>query len=223
MLSPGMRGLTLFIIIGWVWVVAALPAGALTWEKSSLDFSVEAGSADLVAEFPFKNEGAAPVTITGLKASCGCTTPTVESRVVPAGGAGVIKATYAPGDRTGPQSARITVVTNEPDVAPAVLQLRVDIQPLILITPRLVHWAQADGLVARVIELKRTGKSAVRIGEPKLQADTVTVALTPGAEPDTWRLTLAPKSVDAPFTTKIEIPVVTGERTVMYSVFAVAR
>jgi len=218
-----MRRLTAFIIIGWAWAVVALPVSALTWEKSGLDLAVEAGAGEVVAEFPFKNEGTAAVTIRELKASCGCTTPTVESRVVPAGGSGVIKATYATGDRSGPQSVRITVVTNEPGSEPVVLPLRVDIQPLVSITPRLVHWSQADGLVARVIELKRTAKSAVRLGEPKPQADTLTVALTPGAEPDTWRLTLTPKSVDAPFTTKIEIPVITGERTITYSVFAVSR
>ena len=218
-----MRGLNAFIIIGWAWVATALPASALTWEKSGLDLSVEAGAGDVVAEFPFKNEGTAAVTIKELKASCGCTTPTVESRVVPAGGSGVIKAVYATGDRSGPQSVRITVVTNEPGSELVVLPLRVDIQPLVSITPRLVHWSKADGLVARIIELKRTAKSAVRLGEPKLPDDTVTVALTPGAEPDTWRLTLTPKSAEAPFTTRIEIPVSVGERTISYSVFAVSR
>jgi len=218
-----MRGLTAFIIIGWAWAVAALPAVALTWEKSGLDFTVEAGSGDVLAEFPFKNEGASPVTIKELKASCGCTTPTVESRIVPAGGAGVIKATFAPGDRVGPQSARITVVTNEPGSEPVVLQLRVDIQPLISITPRLVHWSKTDGPTERVIELKRLAKAEVHIGEPKLEADTLAVALTPGAEPGSWRLTLTPKSLEVPFTTRIEIPVRVGERTMTYWVFAVAR
>lgn len=218
-----MRGLSTVIVIGWGWMMSALPAGALTWEKSTQAVDVEAGAGDLVVEFPFKNEGTAPVTIKELKASCGCTTPTVAARVIPAGDKGAVKVTYSPGGRVGPQSVRVTVTTDEAGNAPIDLQLRVDIRPLVSITPRLVHWTKADGPVARTIELKRMSKEAVRVGEPVLPGDTVTVALAPGAEPDTWRLTLTPRSLDEPFTTKVEIPVAVGERTVMYSVFAVAR
>lgn len=200
-----------------------LPAMALTWETASLDVSVEAGSGDVVIEFPFKNDESAPVTIRELKASCGCTTPTVETRHVAAGATGVVKATFATGDRVGPQSAHVTVTTDEAGSAPVNLQLRVDIKPLVSLTPRLVHWTAADGPVGRTIELKRLSKSAVRVGEPKTAGDQVTVELKPGKEPDTWSLTLTPKSVEAPFTTKVEIPVAVGERVVTYSVFAVVR
>lgn len=218
-----MRRLNIITVMAWGLVVTANPAVALTWEKAALDLSVEAGAGDLVAEFPFKNKGAAPVTIRELTASCGCTTPTVETRLVPVGGKGVIKATYAVGGRVGSQSAHITVTTDEAGAEPASLQLRVNIQPAISVTPRLVLWAKADGLVSRTIEIKRLSKTAVRLGEPKAAGDTLNVELKPGAEPDVWRLTLTPKSVDAPFTTKVEIPVTVGERVTTYSVFAVVR
>ena len=188
-----------------------------------MDVSVEAGSGDVVAEFPFKNEGTSSVTITELAASCGCTAPTVENRVVPAGGRGVIKAVFATGDRTGPQAVYIIVTTDEPGATPADLRLRVDIKPLVSVTPRLVQWTKTDGLVSRTVEIKRLGKAVVQIGEPKPTSDTVSVELKPGAEPDTWRLTLTPKSVDAPFTTKVVIPVTVGGRAVAYSVFAAVR
>ncbi len=208
-----------------VWILgSALSARALTWEKSTLDLSVEAGSGDLVAEFPFKNEGAKPVTIQELQASCGCTTPTVESRLVPAGGKGTIKVTYAVGDRVGPQSSHVTVTTDEANTEPATLQLHVNIQPAVSITPRLVHWTKADGLVARVIEIKRLSKATVLVGEPKPAGDApLTVELKPGAAADTWLLTLTPKSIEASFTTKVEIPITVGERATTYSVFAIVR
>ena len=209
--------------MAWVLVAPPLPAMALTWEKTALDLSVEAGSGDLVAEFPFKNEGAAPVTIRELSASCGCTTPTVETRLVPAGGKGVIKVAYAVGDRVGPQSAHITVTTDETEAKPSTLQLRVNIQSAISVTPRLVLWSKADGLVCRTIEIKRLSKTAVSLGEPKAAGDTLTIDLKPGTEPDSWLLKLTPKSIEAPLTTKIEIPVTVGERATTYSVFAIVR
>lgn len=210
--------------IATVWVLASvLPAGALTWERSALDLSMEVGAGDLVGEFPFKNERAEPVTIRELKASCGCTEPTVESRLIPAGGTGVIKVAYAAGSRVGPQTARVTVTTDEAGVEPVTLQLRVNIQPVVSLAPRLVLWTRTDGPIGRTIEIKRLSKAVVRVVEAKPVADTLKVELKPGAEPDTWSLTLTPKSVDSPFTTKVEIAIAVGERTMTYSVFAIVR
>ena len=207
-----------------VWVAAfTTHLSALTWERVSQEFTLEAGAGDLIAEFPFKNERAKAVTITETKASCGCTTPTVDSRVIPAGGKGVIKVTYAPGDRVGPQSSLVTITTDEAGVAPATLQMHIQIEPAIVLTPRLVLWTKADELVGRTISIKRMSKAPVRVLEPKLNGDALTVDLKPGAEPDSWLLTLTPKAVETPFTTKVEIPVVVGERTVTYSAFAVVR
>jgi hypothetical protein len=218
-----MCGPRTLIAISWIWVVTALTAKALTWEKAALDLSVEAGSGDLVAEFPFKNEGSAPVTIRELAASCGCTTPTVETKLVPVGGKGVIKLNYVVGDRVGPQSVHVTVTTDEAGATPSTLNLRVNIQPAVSLTPRLVHWTKADGPMARTIEIKRLSKAAVQVSGGKPANDMVLVELKPGTEPDTWLLKLTPKSVEAPFTTKVEIPITVGERKMTYSVFAVVR
>jgi len=103
------------------WVVTALTAKALTWEKAALDVFVEAGSGDLVVEFPFTNEKKEAVTIRELKASCGCTEQTVDSRVVAGGGKGSVKLTYAAGDRVGPQSVHVTVTTDEAGTTPSTL------------------------------------------------------------------------------------------------------
>jgi hypothetical protein len=202
---------------------SGLPAHALTWEKAALDVSVEAGSGDLVVEFPFTNEKKEPVTVRELKASCGCTEPTVDSRVVAAGSKGAIKLTYTTGDRVGPQSVHVTVTTDEAGAMPSTLNLRVNIQPAVSLTPRLVHWTKADGPVARTIEIKRLSKAAVQISEVKPASDTLLVELKPGTEPDTWLLKLTPKSVDTPSTTKVEISITVGERKMTYSVFGVVR
>jgi hypothetical protein len=104
-----------------------------------------------------------------------------------------------------------------------ILNLRVNIQPAISATPRLAQWTKADGIVSRVIDIKQLGKTAVRLAEPKLSGGTLSAELKPGAEAGTWHLTLTPKSVETPFTTKVEIPFTVGERAMIYSVFAVVR
>lgn len=208
-------------------MVLALTGGpvgyALTWEKSSLDFAVGAGSGPLIAEFPFKNESDSTVTITELKSSCGCSEPTVKSKVIPAGGADVLKVVYTPGDRVGPQSAQLTVTTDEKNGSPAVLRLRVNIQPTLSLTPRAVRWVKADGAVPRVITLKQLGEKPVRIVEVKPATDAVSAELKPGAEAGTWTLTLTPKALEPVSTTKVEIVIETGGSKTTYSVFGLVR
>lgn len=218
-MHPVRRSGLLFLVC-----VIITPLSALTWERQSApDLAMEAGNEALVTEFRFKNERPEPVTIRELKASCGCTAPTVETQLIPAGGKGVIKVTYTPGDRVGGQTAQVTVITDEVGAEPATLQLRINIRPAISLTPRLVLWKKADGLVGRTIEIKRLSKAAVSIVAPKPTSDNVNVEIKPGATADTWLLTLTPKSVETPSTTKVEIPVTVGERRLMYSVFAVVR
>lgn len=198
-------------------------AHALTWEKTSLNLTIEAGSGNVIAEFPFTNEGATQVTITELKSNCGCTAPTVKSKVISAGGADVLKVVYALGNRVGPQNIQVIVRTDEAGRGPAIINLRIDIQPLISITPRMVHWTKADGPITRVIDIKQLAKSPVRLGEIKTTDDALAVELKSGAESGVWQLSVIPKSVEIPFTTKVEIPIIVGERVTTYSVFAIAR
>jgi hypothetical protein len=68
--------------------------------------------------FEFTNTGKAPLVISGVSASCGCTTPEWTKEPVPAGGKGVIKATYNATGRPGPFNKSITVRSNatEPTV-----------------------------------------------------------------------------------------------------------
>jgi hypothetical protein len=198
-------------------------ASALTWEVSSRDLNLDAGEGQATAEFPFKNETNSVVTITSLKSSCGCSEPIVNAKVIPAGERAVVKVVYTPGDRIGPQSAQITVVTDEAGVAPVSLRLRVDIKPAVALLPRLVRWSKSDGVVPRTIEIKQLGEKSVRILEVKPASDALSAELTSGKEAGTWILTLVPKSTELPSTTKVLILTETGDRKTTYSVFGIVR
>jgi hypothetical protein len=144
-----MRGVGVLCLMG-----VSISAHALTWEKSTVDLTLDAGSPDVVVEFPFKNEGTETVTFKEIKASCGCTRAETDSQSIPPGGKGVIKATYAVGDRTGPQAVQVVVSTSEAGSALKILRLNLTIQPPVSMTTRLVQWTKADGLIPRTIQIK---------------------------------------------------------------------
>lgn len=62
--------------------------------------------------FRFKNTGNAPVTITKVNTSCGCTSTSWTTTAVAPGEYGVVTAVYDPDGRQGPFEKEITVETN---------------------------------------------------------------------------------------------------------------
>lgn len=201
----------------------SISAHALTWEKSTVALTLDAGSPDVVVEYPFKNEGRETVTIKEIKASCGCTQAVADSQSIPPGGKGVIKATYAVGDRTGPQAVQVVVTTSEPGSALTILRLNLTIHPPVVLTPRLVQWTKVDGLIPRTIQIKQAGSTPVSKVEAIPIGNEMVVELKPGTEPGQWTLCLTPKRVDQPLTAKIEVRATTGDRTTSHWVYALVR
>lgn len=85
-----------------------------TPEETSHDFGT-IGENDGFAEhiFKFKNTGNAPLTITRVQASCGCTKPEWTQVPVEPGQEGVIIITFSPQGRIGNFNKSATVYTNE--------------------------------------------------------------------------------------------------------------
>lgn len=66
-------------------------------------------------EFPFVNQGDAPLVIQQVIASCGCTTPVWPKEPIPPGGHGTIQVTYSTVNRPGVFTKSITIYNNSND------------------------------------------------------------------------------------------------------------
>lgn len=62
--------------------------------------------------FKFTNTGGEPITITNVKSSCGCTTPSWSKTPIKPGATGYVEASYDPRNRPGHFSKTITVQSN---------------------------------------------------------------------------------------------------------------
>lgn len=85
----------------------------ITFEKTEHDFGKiheEAGRVSVV--FNFKNEGMAPLVLSNVRASCGCTTPTWTKEPVEPGQTGSITVTYNPNGRPGRFQKTVTITSN---------------------------------------------------------------------------------------------------------------
>lgn len=63
-------------------------------------------------QFKFKNTGSNPLTLTSVKASCGCTTPSWSKEPIAPGKEGFINVSFNTKNREGVQSKTVTVTGN---------------------------------------------------------------------------------------------------------------
>lgn len=96
----------------------ALAQAKISFDKEAHNFGTvkeEDGPAEVT--FTFTNTGDQPLTLSHVKASCGCTTPSWTKEAVAPGETGKITASYNPARRPGAFSKTITVRSNaEPSV-----------------------------------------------------------------------------------------------------------
>ena len=94
--------------------VAAKPAGETAvaeWDSPSHDFGKIKQGIPVTHEFKFVNTGKAPIIITNVTASCGCTTPAWTHDAVMPGQSGFVKATFSAASM-GAFDKTVTVTAN---------------------------------------------------------------------------------------------------------------
>ena len=85
-------------------IASAQNKAVISADETSFDFGTHT--------FKIKNTGEAPLVLTRVIASCGCTTPEWTKEPIAPGKTGDIKITYNPKDRPGPFVKTISVYSN---------------------------------------------------------------------------------------------------------------
>lgn len=88
------------------------PSSKMVIQQAKYDYGVIMQGAIVRHEYSFKNTGEADLLITGVKASCGCTTPDYPKGVIPPGGNGIISVLFDSKGKLGRQNPHIDVFTN---------------------------------------------------------------------------------------------------------------
>lgn len=85
----------------------------ITFDKTTHDFGkINESDGRVTTIFTFKNEGMAPLALSNVRASCGCTTPKWTKEPIEPGQTGEITVTYNPNGRPGRFQKTITVTSN---------------------------------------------------------------------------------------------------------------
>ena len=94
-------------------IASAQNKAVISADETSFDFgTIKEANGNLSHTFKIKNSGEAPLVLTRVIASCGCTTPEWTKEPIAPGKTGDIKITYNPKDRPGPFVKTISVYSN---------------------------------------------------------------------------------------------------------------
>ncbi len=92
-------------------------------QNNTLNYGEIEKSADGLRVIEFKNVGDAPLILSNVKASCGCTVPTYEDKPVMPGKTAEIKVKYNT-TRLGPINKVITITSNDLDSPTTLVRLK---------------------------------------------------------------------------------------------------
>lgn len=107
-----MKKLVILVLLAFVGIAPqAMAQAKITFKTDVIDYGEIAKGSDGLRVFEFTNTGDAPLIISDVKSSCGCTVPEKPKGPVAAGESSVIKVKYDT-KRVGPIRKTITVYSN---------------------------------------------------------------------------------------------------------------
>lgn len=134
----------------------------IAWEGKVFDFGDTIQGRTIRHAYKFRNVGDAPLQITKVDPSCGCTLVAAPAEAIAPGAAGEIAVEFDSGTRVGFQNFRIVVFSNDPaevDLGPKItlLQFRGEVLTRYVLSPPMFNLGRltvGDGAPARTLTVK---------------------------------------------------------------------
>ncbi|MDH6306642.1 hypothetical protein M2459_003365 [Parabacteroides sp. PF5-5] len=101
------------ILLGTGTILAQDGGASISLTENSYDFgSIKEADGLVTHTFTVKNDGDAPLVITRVIASCGCTSPQWTKEPIAPGQTGEVEVTFNPKGRPGPFSKSVSIYSN---------------------------------------------------------------------------------------------------------------
>lgn len=106
-----MKKIALMVLVAFIGFTTYAQQAKITFENDTVDYGTIMKGSDGVRVFNFTNTGDAPLIITNVKSSCGCTVPKKPDGPIAPGASSTIEVKYDT-NRVGPIRKTITVTSN---------------------------------------------------------------------------------------------------------------
>ncbi len=170
---------TAIVIAAWASTASAFQLSSL-FKTTNHDFGTVARAAKTEYRFTFDNPYNQTIQVRSVRTSCGCTTPTVETEIVPPGGRGSILAKFNTGTHTGSRSATLTVTFDKPTFSEIQLHVKGYIRSDVVFQPGEATFGNMMQGTSKSIEVgvDYAGKPAWQINRVTSSDSFITVVPT---------------------------------------------
>ncbi len=168
--------------------------GELSFESTVFEYRAKPEEKILHASFVMTNNGSETVKITGLDTSCTCLDVRSDKKALMPGEKARIEADFSLSKLVGTSEKFVYVKTDHPEYKELRLSVKVSIEPLFEITPKMVSWAVGEQAVEKSIRFKVSGDQAVDIVSVTSSKGSVSVTKKVIEEGREYELLLKPKS-----------------------------
>jgi hypothetical protein len=119
-----------FVLVVLVWTVSTYAQPQIKFESVVYEYgTIKEEDGPQLAVFTFTNTGNEPLTLTSVRASCGCTASNYTREAIAPGAKGTVEATYNPANRPGQFAKSVSVTSNDPNQSTIVLTIKGDVIP----------------------------------------------------------------------------------------------
>ena len=170
---------TAIVIAAWASTASATQLSGL-FKTTNHDFGTVARAAKTEYRFTFDNPYNQTIQVRSVRTSCGCTTPSVETEIVPPGGRGSILAKFNTGTHTGSRSATLTVTFDKPTFSEIQLHVKGYIRSDVVFQPGEAAFGNMMQGTSKSIEVgvDYAGKPAWKINQVTSSDSFITVVPT---------------------------------------------
>jgi hypothetical protein len=199
--APRRRPLAGLSYLG-VFFLSALGLHAdLRWDATETTLRLPAEDLTGRARFTFVNDGTDAIDIARVEPGCGCTAALPAKTHIEPGEKGEIPVEFHRGHREGTARIPINVYVAKREV-PTVLQLVVEMEDVLNITPRFVFWQPGEARTAKSMRLTITRNHDVEIVDVSCGNARFTAQLEPyGTATGQYNIVVVPPPLDALYST----------------------
>lgn len=113
-------------------------------EENTFNFGEIYGGEEVAHTFTFQNTGDAPLNVTKVRSSCGCTVAVPSEKIIPPGGTGELKATFDSERFRGEISKTIYLYTDDPIRGVVQFYIRGIVKEEVVLTPSVLSVGNID-------------------------------------------------------------------------------
>lgn len=191
-----MRGLTVAaaVAVGWA-VSAARAAPRIDAPAATFHFGWRDSAETVTNRFILRNSGDAPLFITDIRTSCGCSRAEPERRALDPGAETTMEVRTALRGLNGPVRKSVTVISNDPDTPYLSLWIEGESKAAVCLEPPSVSFGRIDPAELPAPATVRLAGYLTNVTITAVTSDAPSYALT--ADPAGRALTVAPPRLTA--------------------------